>query len=132
MSAFVLFFFAFGEVRRVPGTFLAVYGQLIFSYYTFCWQCFSTGFHGFTYLCVLPYICNQTVFVLLDTLCVIAGFLLYLHCYIFFPRGIYFASVFAVCLAPWTFADVLFLLSWFPPVVSASGTPGDTLVTLWA
>ena len=34
MSAFV-FFFAFGEVRRVPGTFLAVYGQLIFSYYTF-------------------------------------------------------------------------------------------------
>ena len=35
MSAFVLFLFAFGEVRRVPGTFLAVYGQLIFSYYTF-------------------------------------------------------------------------------------------------
>ena len=84
MSAFVFSFFAFGEVRRVPGTFLAVCGQLIFSYYTFFLAVFfRLRIYGFAYLCVLLFICNQTASVLLDTLCGIAGFLLYLHCYIF-------------------------------------------------
>ena len=60
------------------------FGQLIFSYYTFFLAVFfRLRIYGFAYLCVLLFICNQTASVLLDTLCGIAGFLLYLHCYIF-------------------------------------------------
>ena len=44
---------------------------------------FSTESYGFAYLCVLLFICNQTASVLLDTSCGFAGFLLYVHCYIF-------------------------------------------------
>ena len=130
MSAFVLFLFAFGETRRVPGTFLAVYGQLIFSYYTFFLAVFFRLKSMLLHSCVF---CLTSV--IKQRLCcwILCVILLAFYCICIvtfcFPWRMHFALVFAVCLTPWTFADVLFLWLWFPLVASASGPAGDTLLT---